>query len=132
MSTYVQSDYPNRTTPRSISTGAAAWKMVASDGSVYDSYSLLLAAGKVAWPGSPADFPRGVPAMVIRTTTSAGNADGDVVLYKTNSTSIPTSIHDADDMVSGAGQTISAAGGIKSLWRWQKTTGDFCIICGLY
>ena len=129
---YIQFDYPNRTTPRSITTGAASWKMVASDGSVYDSYTALLAAGKVAWPGAPSDFPRGVPAMIIRTTTSAGNADGDVVLYKTNTTAVPTSIHDCDDMVSGAGQTVSVAGGIKSLWLFQKTTGDYTIITGLY
>lgn len=129
---YIETFFPNRTTPRSFTAAATTYKMVASDGVLYDSYVALLAAGKVAWPGTPDDFPTGVPAVNIRTTNAAGTGDGSSVAIKTNTTMTPASIHDADTVVSGSGQQLSLPGGVKNIWVAQTVGSDYCIITGFY
>lgn len=133
MSQFITTYYPNRTKSRQGTTGVNnKWQMVASDGTFYDNYAALLAAGKTAWPGSPSDFPQGVPAMNIRTTAASGLADGSPVLVKTNTTMTPADDHDVDFVVSGSGQQVSPPGGIKTLWLRQTVGGDYTIFTGLF
>lgn len=131
MSQFISTYFPNRTQAREVQ-GTNAWRMVASDGSVHASYVALLAAGKTAWPGSPADFPQGVPAMNIRTVGSGSVTDGSPVLVKTNTTMTPTGVTDVDFMVSGSGQQLSPPGGVKSLWIQQTVAGDLTIVTGMF
>jgi hypothetical protein len=128
----IQTYFPNRTSPRSFTAAATTFKMVASDGTLHDTYVALLAAGKVAWPGTPDDFPMGVPVVNIRTTNAAGTGDGSSVAIKTNTTMTPASIHDADTLVSGSGQQLSMPGGVKNIWIAQTVGSDYVMLLGAY
>lgn len=132
MSQFIQTHFPNRTKTRRGTAAGTGWVIWSSDGVAYSDYPTLLAAGKDAWPGKPADFPIGVPAMNIRTTNAAGTGDGSVVLVKTNTTMTPVDAHDVDFVVSGSGQQLSPPGGIKMLWTQQVTGGDYVIFTGMF
>lgn len=127
----ISSFFPNRTPARPF-VGVAGWRLVASDGSLHASYSALQTASKTQWPGPVTEFPLGVPALIIRTTDSTGLADGAPILVKTNTTAVPTGVHDIDFMVSGNGQQFAPPGGVKLIWVYSATAGDYVSLTGCF
>lgn len=122
---------PNRVYAQ-VSTSSIGWQIVglAGGGTGYTSYAALLAAGDTPFPGSPADFPMGLPNMIIRTVATGGVADGGTVAVRTNTLATPGT---EDDLVSAAGQTLVYTDeAVKSVWVKKTTASDIVVLTGLY
>lgn len=125
----IQNYFPNRVRAQ-CSTNSTGWLLVATDGVGYADYASLLAAGKTPFPGSPSDFPTGIPNMIARTAASGGTTDGGSMAIITNTLATPGA---EDDLVSASGQTLSYTDeAIKCVWV-KKTTGtDIAILTGFF
>lgn len=120
---------PNRVRAQ-CATNSTNWQIVGKSGAGYASYALLLANGDVPFPGTPADFPVGIPNMTVRAVAAGGTGDGGTMAVITNTLATPVA---EDDLISASGQTLSYTDeAIKSVWV-KKTTGtDIAIITGYF
>lgn len=125
----IQNYFPNRVRAQ-CSTNSTGWQIVGITGTGYASYAALVAAGDTPFPGSPADFPMGVPNLIARTAAAGGTVDGSSMAILTNSLATPGA---EDDLVSASGQQINYSDeAVKNVWI-KKTTGtDIAILTGLY
>lgn len=125
----IQKYYPNRVRA-AFSDNSTSWNLLATDGTGYASYALLLAANKTPFPGSPSNFPLGLPNMLVRNVNQAGTGDGGTVAIITNTLNTPTQ---EDDLLAGSGQTLVYTDeAVKSVWV-KKTTGtDQTLITGFF
>lgn len=118
---------PNRIVKHAV-PGDTAWRIVASDGTTYTTYALLVAAGKVPYPGL--DAGGHLEWMTLRSETGAG-ADGDPFYYHIGG--VATISNDNDGfLVSGAGQIVNIPGPIKTVWIRATTGTDEIILEGAY
>lgn len=129
---FSQAHWPNRLTPHSATSGSTSWRILATDGTWHQDYPTLLAAGKTQWPGSPADFPQGVPYLALRTLAASGLSVGSPILYKTNTLITPSSDHDADGIVLASDPPVEVTGGVKNLWVRQISATDYCSVQGRF
>lgn len=125
----LQKYFPNRVRAQ-FSTNDTGWNMIATDGTGYATYAALVAAGKTPFPGAPTDFPTGVPQLLARTATSAGNVDGDTMQIITNTINTPAAM---DDLISGSGQTlVYTDDSVKNVWVKKKAGTDIAILTGFF
>lgn len=120
-------DYrPNRL-PVQFSASSTDWNILATDGTGYATYAALLAANKTTYPGTPAQFPTGLPEMSVRSAATGGLTDGSPFLIRTNGLDVPS---ESEDLISGSGQTyVFKNDAIKQVWV-KKTVGTDVIIIG--
>lgn len=121
--------FPNRVRT-AYSANNTSWAIIATDGTGYASYALLVAAGKTPFPGAPTDFPLGLPNMLVRNVNQAGTGDGGTVAVITNTLQTPSA---EDDLLAGSGQTLIYQDEcVKSVWV-KKTTGtDQTLLTGFF
>lgn len=122
---------PNRVRAQ-VATSSTSWQIVgmAGGGTGYATYAALLAAGDIPFPGNPADFPTGIPNMIVRSAAASGIADGSPLQVLTNSLATPTA---EDDLVSASGQTLVYTDeAVKSVWIKKSVAGDIAVLTGMY
>lgn len=125
----VETYQPNRKYAK-FAANSTAWQIVATDSTGYDDYDSLILAGKIPFPGTPADFPMGLPKLLARSTTSAGTADGSPFQIKTQGINTPSN---GDDLISGSGQTfIFEDDAIKVVWVKKTVGGDIVVLTGYF
>lgn len=125
----IQRYNPNRVRVQ-YSENATGWKILATDGTGYDTYVALLAAGKTTYPGSPAQFPIGIPNMTARSVATGGVTDGSPMQIITNTLDTPTT---EDDLISGSGQTLVYTDeAIKNVWVKKSAGTDIAVITGYF
>lgn len=127
--------YPNRVRAL-FSTNSTDWNMLGvknNDGVAYGyaTYAALLADGAQAFPGSVADFPRGVPRVLFRSDNGAGAA-GSAFFVKTNTINAPSG-ENADDLVGGYDQTlIYEDEAVRAVWLKKTVGGDNVFVSGAF
>lgn len=117
--------FPNRTPDALFSANTTAWQLLASDGTGYSSLALLLAVGKVCWPG----LDKGMNIGALSLETRAADAAGSPFYYYINP---PTAWQAAPlagggEWVPGGAILVENPGSIYQLWV-QKTVGTDVLV----
>lgn len=123
--------YPNRVYA-AVATSSTGWQIVGlkNGGTGYADYATLVAAGDTPFPGSPTDFPLGLPKMLARSVASGGVSDGSPFALKTQGINTPSA---EDDLISGSGQTyILEDDSIKAVWIKKSVAGDTVLLTGYF
>lgn len=120
--------YPNRIRVQSQTSGTN-WQILATDGVGYADYASLLAAGKTAFPGSPASFPMGVPRLIVESLASGNVTAGSLMQIATNTLISPAS---QDALIPSGDVLVYEDSDVKNVWIKKSVAGDVPILTGMF
>ena len=134
MSAIVQTYLANRIVCHPASPGDTNWHYVGIDPSTrgmtfYDSLEALKAAGDLTYPGL--DGGGKIGGCLMATKTSAGAAGSDVE-FAVNTSTLPTGVATATNVVAGAGQQISEFCPFRNLAIKLIASSDLLILDGAH